>query len=641
MSDEKKEVHPRKDGISRRDFVHGLTAAGIIASLPEKSMADLPASPRLSATEYPPAKTGLRGNHDGSWEVAHSLVRSPEHFKAGQGARDKESYDLLVVGGGISGLAAAYFYKKSQPDARILILENHDDFGGHAKRNEFSVAGKQLVGYGGSQTMEEPSDYSQVVKDLLNDIGVRPEEFYQAYDQTFYKEHDLGGGVFFNRGDWGRSAMVKLDVGGLSDYMPLAPTSLSVADAVMDMPLSAPAKSEFIRLMTETRDCMPEIPVADKRWYLSTISYKTFLERHLGMKEAEVFRVLEDLASDTGMSIANVTASAAIFYSVLPGYNATGLPPDHEEYEPYIHHFPDGNATVARLLVSSLIPAFASPTDGEGMVGVHGNYAGLDQADNDVCLRLGSTAVNVAHKGDPGTAREVEVTYVKDSYQYIATAKKVVLACYHSIIPAICPSLPSTQKTALASQVKTPILYTNVALTNWRAWKEMGIGAFVAPGSYHVNAMIDFPVSMGDYQFAQSPDDPIVIHMEKFPHGRAPGLSKRDRLRQGRRNLLATPFSEIEHQIKLQLGEALAPGGFDIARDIAGITVNRWAHGYSYYYDELVEDLYDDWGDPRYPHVQARQLFGQIAIANSDADANAMLQAAIEQGYRAVQELLA
>ena len=641
MSGKRKKVRPGNDGITRRDFVHGIAAAGIMASLPEQSMADLPTSPSLSTTGYPPSKMGMRGNHDGSWEVAHSLISSPNYFKVGQGKRDKESYDLLVVGGGISGLAAAYFYQKSQPDARILILENHDDFGGHAKRNEFSVTGKQLIGYGGSQTMEEPSDYSQIVKGLLSDIGVGPEEFHQAYDQSFYKQHELAGGVFFNRGDWGRSAMVKLDVGGLGDYMPLAPTSLSVVDAVLGMPLSAPAKSDFIRLMTETRDCMPEIPVADKRWYLSTISYKTFLERHLGIKEAEVFRVLEELASDTGMSIANVTASAAIFYSVLPGYNATGLPPDNEEYEPYIHHFPDGNASIARLLVSSLIPAFASPTDGKGMVGVQGNYAGLDRADNDVCLRLGSTAVNVVHKGDPATAREVEVTYVKDSYQYVATAKKVVLACYHSIIPSICPSLPSIQKTALASQVKTPILYTNVALTNWRAWKEMGIGAFVAPGSYHVNAMIDFPVSMGGYQFAQSPDDPIIIHMEKFPHGKAPGLSKRDRLRQGRRDLLATPFPEIEHQIKKQLGEALAPGGFNIDRDIAGITVNRWAHGYSYYYDELVEDLYDDWDDPRYPHVQARQLFGQIAIANADADANAMLQAAIEQGYRAVQELLA
>ncbi|MEM8550722.1 MAG: hypothetical protein AAGF10_08020 [Verrucomicrobiota bacterium] len=267
------------------------------------------------------------------------------------------------------------------------------------------------------------------------------------------------------------------------------------------------------------------------------------------------------------------------------------------------------------------------------------HYKRLDDSASDVQLRLSSTVTQVKHVSDSEADDGVNVTYVRNGRSERVRASKVVLACYHAIIPSLCPELPASQREAMHSQVKTPILYTNVALNNWRAWKELGIGAFVAPGSYHVNAMIDFPVSLGGYGYAAAPDDPVVIHMERFPQGRAPGLAKRERLREGRRELLSTPYANIEANIRYQLEDALAQGGFNAQRDIAAITVNRWAHGYSYYYDELTEDFYDDWDDPRYPHVIARQPFGSIAIANSDAAANAMLESAVMEAYRAVNEL--
>ncbi len=635
-------------GITRRDFVHGAALAGMSSMLPSPALAA--AMEKVTAdppSDYPPGLTGLRGNHDGSWEAAHKLARSGQNAFGPVRHDEASTYDLVVVGGGISGLAAAYYFRQAQPAARILILDNHDDFGGHAKRNEFKVSGRTLLGYGGSQTMEAPAGYPPEVKNLLQDLGVEQDAFYEAYDDGFYRRHDLAAGVFFNAADWGKSALVRSDLGGLGDYLPLAIPGQELAQRIAQMPLSPPARDQLLRVLTESRDCMPDIPVEEKEDYLYTITYSTFLERHLGVTEPEVFRVFRELASDTGLSIERAPAASAIFYSALPGRDATGLPPDETDYEPYIHHFPDGNASIARLLVRSLIPEVAEGDSMQDIVRAEFDYEGLDDPGAKVQLRLSSTVVNVQHVGKPSTASEVEVTYVtrrsKDSDEPEScrvSARNVVMACYHAMIPSICPELPLEQREAMAQQVKTPILYTNVALHNWHAWKNLGIGAFVAPSGYHVNAMLDFPVSMGGQKYASTPDDPILVHMERFPHGHAPGLSKRDSLRAGRFELLSTPFEKIESAIKDQLGEALGPGGFDVSRDIAGITVNRWAHGYAYAYDPFEEDYYEDWDDPRYPHVKARQVFGRIAIANSDADANAMLESAIEQAHRAVTELV-
>jgi spermidine dehydrogenase len=554
-------------------------------------------------------------------------------------AASDDRYDLVVVGAGLSGLAAAYFYRKQHPDARVLILDNHDDFGGHAKRNEFNVDGRTLLGYGGSQTMQEPSGYPRVVKSMLEDIGVQLDAFDKAYDNSFFREHGLTGAVFFNEADWGASRMVKYDLNNFSDYMPMAESPVPVEEAVGRMPLSAAARAQLLRVITETRDCIAHIPKDEKRDYLDSISYRTFLERHMDVTEPEVFKVLQDLTYEMAVGMDSSPAGAALVFYALPGHAATGMPTDAALFEPYIHHFPDGNASVARLLIKHLIPHMSAATDMYELLGERFDYSRLDDPRADVRLRLSSTVVNVEHTGPAASASEVKVSYVRDGQTESVHGSNVVLACYHSIIPSLCPELPQIQREALASQVKTPILYTNVALHNWRAFKEMGVGAFVSPTAYHICTQLDFPVSLGDYAFAMSPDDPVIVHMERFPYGRGPGLSKRDRHRAGRYELLSTPFADIERSIRDQLGEALAPGGFDPNRDIAGITVNRWAHGYSYWYDDNEDEYYEDWEDPRYPHIRARQPHGRIVIANSDADANAMLEAAVEQAYRAVGEL--
>ena len=145
--------------ITRRDFLNGVAVTAGAALMPWDLFAAQPAN---SSTYYPPALTGLRGSHVGAFEAAHALRDGTFWQSAGKPEDTGESYDLIVVGGGISGLAAAHFYRKAAGEkARILILENHDDFGGHAKRNEITAGGRVLVANGGTLAIESPYSYSK------------------------------------------------------------------------------------------------------------------------------------------------------------------------------------------------------------------------------------------------------------------------------------------------------------------------------------------------------------------------------------------------------------------------------------------------------------------------------------------------
>jgi len=628
--------------ISRRDLLHGvggLAAAPFVPGLSLAGEARVPDAASTGSAGYPPALIGMRGNHDGSFDVMHQLALENRADWGPLQEPDSHVYDLVVVGAGVSGLAAAYFYRQANPDARILIMDNHDDFGGHARRNEFNVSGRGMIGYGGCQSIEAPSGYSDLVKSFIRDLGIDINRFDSAYDQSFYKRHGLAGGVVFNREDWGEDRLVRYDIGGLGGYVPLAPSGLEAVEAVQQMPMSDAARQQMLWLLTVDEDQMPEIPLHKKNEYLYTLSYRDFLAKHVGISEPEVFEALKNLTSDSSVGLDATPAGTAIFYSYLPGLKAAGFT-EYEEEEPYIHHFPDGVTSVARMMVREMIPGVAPGTTMDDVVTARFDYDKLDLGESSVRLRLNSTVTHVEHDGDPASAKQVGVSYVKGGQAYRVRTRSCVLACDNAVIPSVCPELPQAQREALAEQVRAPILYTNVALRNWQAWKKLGIGAVVSTGGYHVNAMLDFPVTMDGYEFASDPDDPIVVHMERFPHRPNEGLGERAQRRFGRYELLATSFETIERNVRSQLAATLAGGGFDPARDIEAITVNRWAHGYAYTYNDLEGPYYDDWDDERYPHVRARKPFGRITIANSDAGANAMFEVAVEQAHRAVSELL-
>jgi spermidine dehydrogenase len=578
----------------------------------------------------------MRGSHAGSFEVAHEVAFHGRRDWGPIGFADSVTYDLVVVGGGLSGLSAAYLQLQRDPTARVLILDNHDDFGGHARRNEFRVGDRMLIGYGGSQTFESPRLYSAPTKALLRDVGIDLTRLREGYDQDFFRRNGLGAGVFFDRASYGVDRLVRYELVGFSGYLPLDPTRLTARQAVAQMPISEPARVELSRLLEVRENRLVDLPIERQAAYLSTISYQDFLERYLDVTEPEVFELMQGLATDVGFSLDSTPAADLILYVGLPGIGATDLPSVRFEEDPYIAHFPDGNASLARLLVRAMIPRVADGSTMEDVVGATFDYSRLDEPASRVRLRLESTVVRVEHDGPPASADGVTVTYVRDGRAERVSARSCVLAGYNAMVPYLCPELPRRQRQALSLAVKMPILYSNVLLRDWQAWERLGIGAVSAPGSYHANAMLDFPVSMGGYEFSGGPDEPIVVHMERFARAGAPGSTPREQYRAERARLLRTSFEEIEREIRTQLTGTLGRGGFDPERDIEAITVNRWAHGYAYWPNPLFDDV-SATVDP--PHVVARSRFGRIAIANSDAGGRATVDSAIEQANRAIEEL--
>ncbi len=287
-----------------------------------------------------------------------------------------------------------------------------------------------------------------------------------------------------------------------------------------------------------------------------------------------------------------------------------------------------------------MIPTMAGGSGIEDLVMTRLNYSLLDKPDSQVRIRLQSTAVNVVHEGSPDSSRSVAVTYVQGGQACRVKARHCVLACYHQVIPHLCPELPAVQREALSTMVKSPIIYTNVALRNWQAWKNLGVGALINPGSYFVTSHLEYPVDFGAYRYPRNPDEPIVVHMTRFPHRSHEGLTPSQQKVAGRMELFSTSYETIEANVRSQLSASLAGGGFDPARDIAGITVNRWAHAYIDRANPLFDDIHPDPEDERYPFMRGRKPLGRIAIANSDSASVSLLDAAIEQAYRAVHELV-
>jgi spermidine dehydrogenase len=584
--------------------------------LPSKNSSQA-AMAALDPSYYPPSRTGLRGSHPGSNTYAHAMALDGE-TDFGPATSLNEEYDLVVVGGGISGLAAAYFYRqKHGQDKKVLVLDNHDDFGGHAKRNEHTIDGELRIGYGGTQTLVQPDRWDKIGQDLLKDIGIDTSRWETAYDLDFFKRNNLGAVMYFNKEVFGEDKVVRHPYSNHYNYVQgCMGAKISNEEAAQAAPVSEKGKEQLLRILNGGYH------VVDKAQNLSRRSpYYDYLKA-LGVDDPLVIRMARMSALDWGslgtdmMSIGGADGAGAMGFPPRPVYDPNN---------PYIHHFPGGNSGFARALVKRMIPKVAKGKDAEELVMAKFHYDQLDKPSNAVRIRLNSTAVNVHHEGDPASASEVSVTYMNDGKAYQVKGKGVVMACYNVIIPLICSDLPEKQAEALSLQRKSPLQYTSVGLSNWKAMKELEIGVAMSPGNMHQNVMMDFPVSMGGYEYTKTPNDPCIIQMIHCPYGEE-GAPEEEQFSEARYTMLDLEFQDYEDEIRSHLSGMLPKELFNFDRDVASISVNRWAHGYA-------------GGGPGDSTRIGRQPFHRITVANSDSAPAADTWDAIEMAIRAVNEL--
>ena len=623
-------------GLARRDFLNGvaLAAGGALLS----PLDSLGLSLDEAASSYPPALTGLRGSPDGSFEVAHAVREGRFWPTAGPPADTGERYDLVVVGAGISGLAAAWFFRKAAgPSARIAILDNHDDFGGHARRNEFRVGGRTLVGYGGAFAIDSPAPYSVVANSLLTELGVAVSSWQSVVARSLYASLGMGAAVFFDRETFGADRLLAAPERG-------AASGAGDADAwpafLAKAPLSETARRDIARMVKTPGDYLRGLGDAEKKVRLARVSYADFLVRMAGCHPDVLPFFQARPHSLYGLGIDAVSALDAWGVG-LPGFAGMklrrsagpgmGLDARPGPRSPFFH-FPDGNATIARLLVRQLIPGAVAGSRTEDTEMARVNYGALD-VPGAARLRLNSTVVRARHTDDRA---EVEVDYVRSGRLERIRARQCVLACWHGMIPYLCPELPEKQREALAYATKVPLVYTSVALRRWTSFEALHVSQAHCPGSFFSSVSLALPVRVGGYSPSRRPEEPMVVHMSRTPC--KPGVPAREQHRAGRVELLTMTLDTFERHVREQLTRMLAAAGFDAARDLVALTVNRWPHGYAYQYNSLWDPFWIAGGP--LPCVAARKPFGRIAIANSDAAAYAYTDAAIDQAHRAVREVL-
>ncbi len=632
--------------ISRRDFLDGvaLTALAGYTAGHADGLADghtgTGRAPRPTAAEtadHPPAFQGLRGDTPHAVGTGHALRDGRFWEHAGTPEDTGERYDLVVVGAGISGVTAAYLWWRADPGARILILDGHDDVGGQARRTEFpSGAGPGTVaGYGGSPYL--PAALTPEAEALLRDLGVAIRRPADAPPRE---------GVFCDRETFGRAERLVLPGPHPEDW-------------IADLPMAPAAKADLARLVTDPPDWFPGLDDDAKKERLAALTYPAFLR--------DVCRVHDDVAKfyrtspcrDRACHADTLTALDAWAHArhtpgahTYPGFTGLALDPTApSRYNspglkktwhagPAIQYFPDGNHTLIRLMLARMLPtALDRPVPDHTPHGharsddVRLDYGRLDLPGARVRVRLSSLAVLV-REAPPGTAGRdrtapVTVAYFDDERVRTVRAGAVVMACWHGMIPYLVPGLPPDQRTALAQAVRTPIVYATVRLRHARPWHQAGADRVRFTGAYWAHAELS-PTAHRD------PDAPVSAHLLHL--AARPGLPPAEAAAAGRRDLIATPYAHLEYTVREQLTRLLSPHGFDPARDIEGLTVNRWGHGRPIEPTPLFAPSYPD---GPFPSETATRPFGRVAFAGSDATLTPTPDASITAAHHAVTALRA
>lgn len=618
--------------MTRRDFINGMAVAVVAGMTPLEILARDGKGPY-----YPPLWQNLVGSDDDSYFFAHAL-RDGEQYDFTK-IPIQEHYDVVIIGAGISGLSAACLFHDKHKGTKSLILDNHKDFGGHARRNEFDTPYGKILTYGGSESLQSPKTlYSKQVVRFLHSLNVDIDTLAKCFDQDFYPDLGLSRGVFFNKKNFGVSKLVSGDPRVIIDdsIRQERNNARSFAEFIGDFPMPKADREALLELFTKPKDYLQGLSKKQKRDYLARTSYKQFLQDKV--KLSPLALSFFEGVSDDFMALGIDMISCELAQEcVLPGFEAI-VPANDIFEEPYIHHFPDGNASIARLMVKRLIPHIATcGNTPEEVLLARFDYSKLDLPKNISRIRLQSTALDVRN-----VAGGVEIVYgcKRTNKLYKVFAKKAIMANYNAMIPYIVKELQEEQKSALSQCVKTSLIYTKVLLSNWECFTKLGIHDIYAPKSFYVNTKLDFPVDMGAYKHPRDPKKPICLHLIGSPLWLNPKeidtaqLTARDLSRLTRHALLETPFSTLEQMTLSHLQEIFGQAGFK-KNDVLGITLNRWGHCYAYNYNSL----FDTPKQSKATIKAARKVCGNIAIANSDANWDAFLHTAIEQAMRALSDL--
>jgi spermidine dehydrogenase len=521
------------------------------------------------------------------------------------------------------------------PDARILILDNHDDFGGHAKRNEFHQDGRMMLSLGGAQNIE--SGYGDIAQGLMEDIGV-DDDFMQDMDRRTPEDLFLAGKLDADNGVAVPGPEGHVTVGG--NWLAAMFGGKDHEESVRSLPLPAAEQDKLIDFFAGNRDFLDGLSLSEKWDYVNSTSYNRYLMDKVGLAEDTLPILNVMIIHLTGMSGWNLTVlegmtmgGTGIKSMGWVGKATANLAEMLLDSLLSVQMFPDGNASIARLLVQKLIPAVAPNMQGpQDVVISRFDYSALDREDNTTRLRLNSTVVGVRDNGN----NQVEVDYVQKGDALRITADHCVLACYNALIPHLCPEMPEVQKEGLSYGVKTPFVYANVQLNDGVAFSKLGATLFQCPYDPFQWVSTSPAIPVGGYEPPRGPDDPMVVFMMHSPMtGPEQPISARDQLRMGRHQIYNTRFADYEQQIRGQLQSMLGKHGFNHETDIRAITVNRIPHGYSYAYLGLYDP---EWEEGQAPHEIGRSQFGRISIANTDSEAIALMDVAFDAAWRAVEE---
>ena len=613
--------------ISRRDFLNGALLAGAGLLLRGKA-------PTLSPADAFDGYGGIgdyRHANGNTWEVlsdGHALRDGAFQRRIASASDTGELYDLVAVGGGLSGLAAAIFFQKYK-GGRALVIDNHPIFGGEAKRNEFLVDGQRLVAHQGSAIFLVPKKGGYTDR-FYEMIGVDRSSFnYQTWHGPS-PEMALSHSPYETPRDYG--FYFGPAFGQRPGVWVMDPWGRQLEGA----PISDTVKTELLRWGRGRGRGTNQVDLPGPKTEGDAISRQldaVTLEDHLMARyniSRETVRRFLSPVEGGGYGLGPDVLSAYCNYAIENQFPEDGDDTLGDQM------FPDGNGGFARLMVKTLIPdAFPGPRTVDAVWQNRVNFRALDRAGQPTRIRLNSTVVHVEHAGDPASAPHVVITYVKGRRLYKARARAVVMAGGSWTTKHIVHDLPASHRDAYARFYRSPCLMANIAVRNWRWLYNMGMSGCRWFGGLGDYLSVRRMALVGNEPRTIGPDSPTVLTIKVL--FAQPGLPIGEQGSRGRALLLGTSFAQYERAFREQLADMFSPGGFDPRRDIAGIILNRWGHAYV---NPQPGFFFGIDGQPAPRDILRTRPHGRIAFANTDLAGASDHRNSIREADRAVKQLL-